>query len=266
MNFLRVYRSGLSVGICDFGVFWTNWKAWVAGWILRVSTASITWVLLGRLLDSPVQVAFLLIGQAVIVGPQAAGWAATTSSWERMEGTYAFLVVSPSSIIPSILGRSSIWLLNGIATSLTTFVILVAVFRMPLPMPEGLLAPVLLIPICASAWAFAFLLGAVVIRVPRLRNFVHNIASITLTAICGVAVPIAFWPDWVRYAAHVLPVTHGLQAMRLLLGDGGMWDIATGIALEMLVGTAWLGLGMLVVDRLAEAGRADGSIEFTNFS
>ena len=74
--------------------------------------------------------------------------------------------------------------------------------------------------------------------------------------------PVSFWPGWLRVACHLLPVTHGPEAIRLVLGEGGSGKaILREVGLEVLVGFGWLGLSLLIVDRFAEAGRADGTIE-----
>jgi ABC-2 type transport system permease protein len=85
--------------------------------------------------------------------------------------------------------------------------------------------------------------------------------SIVLMSICGVVVPVTFWPGWVQAVANVLPVTHGLEAIRVLLDEGPFDKIVEGVALEFVVATSWLALSILLIDRLAEGGRRDGSIE-----
>lgn len=234
---------------------------WLLTWVLRVSTSAATLVLLGRLVGSEERVHFLLIGQAVIVGPQATGWVAAASTWDRFAGTYPLLVIAPSSLAPAMMGRTSIWFLNGIATSLSVFVILVPLFGLTVPMPRVLLIPFLIALVCASFYCLVLFLGSLVIRAPRLRNVVHNVASTLTMAICGVAVPVTFWPDWVGTVASFLPVTHGLHSIRLLLSGAPAIDIVGGMVLELFVGLFWLGVALLTMDRMANAGRRDGSIE-----
>jgi ABC-2 type transport system permease protein len=83
-------------------------------------------------------------------------------------------------------------------------------------------------------------------------------------AFCGVSVPVTFWPAWVEVMAHMLPLTHGLEAMRLLLDQAGAVEILKWACLEVLVGAAWLAASLLLIDRMADAGRQDGSIEFVS--
>ena len=262
MKALAVFRLAFWLGVHDFRVFWGTWKMWVFTWVLRVTTAAAMWVLLGRLLGSEERVRFLLIGQAVIVGPQAAGWVAAASSWDRTAGTYPLLVIAPSSLVPPMLGRTSVWILNGIASSLSTFLILGPLFGLQMPVRALLLLPILIAVVCCSFYGLNLFLGSLVVRVPSLRNLVHNVASIVTMAIGGVVVPVTFWPEPVQLVANILPVTHGLASIRLLLDGGPAIAVARGALIEALIGAVWLAIGVLTIDVMAEAGRRDGSIEF----
>ena len=264
MSAIRVFRHGLALGVHDFNVFWSSRTIWLFTWILRVTTSAAMWVLLGRLLGSNERLYFLLIGQAVMVGPQSAGWTVAASTWDRHAGTYPLLVIAPSSLVPAMMGRTSIWLLNGIATSVTTFAVLLLVFGVSVPFPQILLVPVLVAIVCASFYALSLVLGCLVMRAPALRNVLHNVASILTMTTCGVVVPVSFWPEWVQNTVGLLPVTHGLYAVRVLLDEGPALDIVIGAGLEMLVGGIWLGLAIVMMDYMAHAGRRDGSIQLVS--
>lgn len=256
----HVFRQGLIVGREDFRAFW-NWRTWLSAWMLRIGTSAAIWVLLGRMLESPEQAEFLLVGNAVMAGPTAVGMVIPASTWNRADGTYPLLVVAPSSMVPAMLGRTGIWWLHGVGTALATFALLAGVFGVSFRAAAlvWLLGPVALV--CASAYCFCLALGSVVNRAPSLRNVLQNGVMPLLMAVCGVSVPLGFWPTWVQVIAHGLPVTHGLSAIRALLAGGETAGILRSLGLEALVGACWLGFAILAMDRLADAGRADGSIE-----
>ena len=262
MSELRVLQCGLLVGRCDFAVFYKNWKVWCVAWGLRSITSAAMISLLGKVLGSEEQVHYLLIGNAVLMGVHAAGWAIQSSTWDRMDGTYALLVVSPSGLRAPLTGRTAIWIFNGLMTSLTTFAALALLFRLPLPTPHVWFVPIILFVICASAYAFALSIGAFVVRIPRARNIIHSFALTTLAAFTGANVPLTFWPSWIQALSSGLPTTHGLGALRLLLAQGATPAIARGLALELLIGLAWFTFARLSMNAMANAGRADGTIDF----
>ena len=57
-------------------------------------------------------------------------------------------------------------------------------------------------------------------------------------------------------------MTHGLQAIRLLLDEASTVSILQAAGFEAIVGLGWITLAILAMDRMANAGRRDGSIEF----
>lgn len=262
MSTLRVLRFGLMQGREDFRVFFANWRVWFLAWGVRSIFAAAMIALLGKLIGSDERVYYLLVGNAVLVGVHAAGWAIQSSTWDRWDGTYPLLVVSPHGVRPSTVGRSSIWIFSGSITSLTTFAVLALMFGLPLPWPGALIIPLVIIVICASAYAFALAIGAFVIREPRVRNIIHSFVMTILGAFTGANVPILFWPAWVEEMANLLPVTHGLSALRLVLSSGAPSLIVRGLVLEVAVGAAWFLIAWFSMNVMANAGRADGTIDF----
>ena len=257
----RVFRQGLRVGWSDFLIFWT-WKSWCASWLLRTVCNATIWVLLGRMLGNPQTMTYLLIGNAVVAGPSAACWTIAASTWDRWDGTYPLQVIAPSGLSASNAGRSFVWPLNGIVTSWVVFAILALGFDLAFPPRALLLVPGLVVLICLSSFGFSLFVGGFGALAPRLRIMINFGTTNVLMALTGVSVPISFWPRWLGALSQALPVTHGLEAVRLAFANGALSEIAVCASLEILVGVTWTALSLLAVDRLAAIGRRDGSIDF----
>jgi ABC-2 type transport system permease protein len=103
--------------------------------------------------------------------------------------------------------------------------------------------------------------GSLANLAPDARNLMHNVMTMTTMAFGGVMVPVTFWPDWIQALANVIPLTHGLLAIRLALGVSEPTIVLQHAGLCALVGLAWLALAVVTVDRMANVGRANGSIE-----
>jgi ABC-2 type transport system permease protein len=256
-----ILRSAFRIGVRDLESIWPTPQVWIAAWLLRVTTWASMWILMGRLLDSDDVLMYLLIGQSIMIGPQAVGFAVAASAWDRMEGTYAQLVATPSRLAPYIVGRTSIWMANGIATSVLALSILLPLFGVlpPARAVPGIMMSLVIIN-CA-AFGFFLFLGCFVIRAPNTRNMVHNLASVVIVAIAGVAVPTAFWPTALQLVAQILPVTHGLLAVRHLFDGGDYASAMTLLSTELMVGLVWFAIAVWLMDRVADNGRRDGTIE-----
>jgi ABC-2 type transport system permease protein len=260
MKGLRVYWQGLIVGYYDLRNFWSL-RSWLFGWMLRILSNSLAWVLMGRMLGSLEKQEYLLIGNAVAVGATSALWASNASGWSRFDGTHPLMVIAPTSLVPATMGRTSIWLFNGIATSLASFLVLMLVFDYRPALSQALRVLPLLGLVCLSSFCFALFLGAMVGRRIRLRNLVLDVSGTLFMAGCGVSVPVSFWPRWVQVFVQAVPLTHGLTAIRGILADAPPRVVLRETLLEALVGGAWLVISLFLIDRVAESGRSDGSIE-----
>lgn len=257
----RVLRSGFTVAVADLRAIYT-WRTWVFTWLLRILCQVAFFALIGRLLHSPEQTRYLLIGNAVFVVTMTTTFVCVSAAWERMSGTMPLLVASPAPLILVFIGRSVNWLVDGTACAAISLLALAPVFGVTMPWPSTLLAVPIIVLIGLSTYCFALVLAGFVLRRLELRNLVGNLAFLSLMLLCGVQVPVSFLPRPLQYAADALPLTHGLAAIRLLLANAPATHIMVQAALEGAVGIGWLSISVAVFWQLAEAGRRSGAIEF----
>jgi ABC-2 type transport system permease protein len=259
VNRLLVLRYAFANG-------WTELRrdTWPPGWLLRIVSQAAFFALLGELAGSAARTEYLLIGNIVASGVLATAIAVPQSTWDRTDGTYALLVVAPTSLLFPTVGRTLCRLVAGVATSLAAFVVLSLLFDLPSAWPEVLGLIPLFVVTCTGAYCLMLFAGALANYAPRARNLVHNLLTMSLMAFCGVNVATSFWPEWLQMLARGLPLTHGLLAIRELFGLGDVETIVSNALLEVLVGLVWLLLAALAIDRMANAGRSSGSIEFVS--
>ncbi len=260
---LHVLRHSAASGFADFGHMFTL-TTWSTAWLGRVVMQVLFFAMIGLLLGDADTVRFLLIGNAVMIAATESIMTVASTTWERRAGTLPLLIASPTSPLLVFIGRSVQWLPSGIASSTISFFVVAAVFGVDLPWPEALLVPALIVVVSVSAYLFGSFLGALVLRAMDARNLVSNLAIWSMMAICGVNVPTDFWPAGVQAVAKVLPVTHGLGAIRDLLDGASATTVLQGVGLELLVGTGWLLLALLSIKRLVDHGRRTGTIEYAS--
>lgn len=259
----RVLRYAALSGFHDFGATYTIWS-WLFGLFARMLAQVAFFTFIGRLLDSPEQVRFLFVGNVVMAAAAGALTATVATSWERGAGTLPLLVASPTSPVLVLMGRSVFFIANGLVLSLGALFLVAPLFDVPIPGARLPWLLALLGLVTASTYMAATFLGALVLRATGARRTVANVARLTMMAFCGVSVPRELFPVPVQRVTDFLPLTHGLAAIRELFGAGRPAAVLGSAALEVVVAGGWLVLAVVSFRRLADAGRRDGSIVFSN--
>src|SRR6266542_1448821 len=120
----------------------------------------------------------------------------------------------------------------------------------------------------ATATVALFAVGPVVLAATNLRNLASNLSYTGMMLVCGVMVPVGFWPGWVQALAHAIPLTRGLAAIRTLAtppdGTSVAGSVATTCALAVAVSLGWLVTAAVLLQCLAALGRRRGSIELAD--
>jgi ABC-2 type transport system permease protein len=75
---------------------------------------------------------------------------------------------------------------------------------------------------------------------------------------------VSFWPEWLQAAVQVLPLTHGLQAVRELLDGASVPDVLPNVAAELAVGAGWLVVTLVAYRRFVARARRDGTLDFAS--
>ncbi|MFF3174749.1 ABC transporter permease [Streptomyces sp. NPDC057900] len=260
---LRAARCGAANGLADLRAIHT-WWSWTFGWLTRMVCQVLFFAVAGTALGPAADARFLVVGNALSVCAIEAMMVVASSAWERRAGTLPLLVAGPANPVWVLAGRGVQWLISGTATSFVAFCLLLPPFGVRLTPVTLLLALPLIGCAALTTYCFGLFVSALVLGFPSLRNVAANVSFLVMMAVCGVEVPHDFWARPVRALAAALPLTHELSAVRGLLAGGPVRSVAVPAALGLLVGACWLALAVLVLRRLVEHGRRDGSIEFTS--
>lgn len=257
---LLVLRHSAHRAFADLAAIYT-WRTWTFGWLLRLIMQVIFFALIGRLLGSRDAVAFLLVGNAVAVTALEASVVILITVGERRKGTLPILVAAPSTPFTGFLGQGVNWPVTGVVSATVTLFGVAPLLGVPLPWPRALLAVPLIALVAVSSYLFGLFVGALVLRRMTVQWLALNLSYLGIMTICGVNVPVDFWPAPVQALATVLPVTHGLLAVRALLDGDPLVSLLPHLAAEAAVGAGWLLAAALAFRRFIETGRRDGTIE-----
>ncbi|MER5750816.1 ABC transporter permease [Streptomyces sp. NPDC002088] len=257
-----VFTTAARIGFREFSTFYT-WRAWVFGWFLRLVAQVVFFGSIGLLVESPERIRYMVIGNAAAVVCIEALAVITCTVRERALGTLALQVAAPADYSITYLGRGIYCLIVGIVSSTSVLFVAAAVFGIHLPFPGLLLVPALMLVTGASAYALGIAIGAVVMRFPALQFLALNLAYLSLMTFCGVNVPVSYWSTPVSTVAQVLPLTHGLDALRLALSSGNTPDVLSSVGQEIVVGAFWLLAGILLLKQAVAGERRRGTIELS---
>ncbi|GAA1329880.1 ABC transporter permease [Saccharothrix algeriensis] len=257
----RVLAAAVASARADLKAIYT-WRTWSFAWLSRILCQVAFFAVIGRLLGSEERTHFLLVGNAVYIAALVSMFVCASTAWERQLGTLPLLVAAPSSPFTLFVGRSAQWLLDGTACASIALFVLGPLFGVPMPMPTALAAVPLIALVSVSTYCFGLVLAGLALRRVELRNLVGNLGGLALMVLCGVQVPSSFWPEPLHAVAQVLPVTHGLEAVRSLLAGGPTGAVLGPAAVELCVAAGWFGVAALSFRRFAESGRRTGTIEF----
>lgn len=261
VNPARVVAAAARGALADMRTIYTPFT-WTVGWLGRIIMQVIFFALIGTLLGSREAVVYLFIGQAVMATVTECFMAIPSTTWERRAGTLALLIAAPGPLWPVFVGRSLQWLPSGVATGTIVLLAVGPFFGVTWsPWAALLLVPALAV-VAASMYAVALALSAVVLRGPRWRNVVSSVSSLVVMLLSGATVPVTMWPSWLQAIGQVLPVTHALEAIRLLQEHGVVGAAWPLLGLALLLGLGWFVLAAAAFTLFGKAGRRAGTIDF----
>jgi ABC-2 type transport system permease protein len=259
----RVAWYAVLSGAHDYWSIFTL-KSWLFGWCLRMISQVSFFALIGKLLQSDVQTQFFLVGNAIVVAAQAALFAMNMTTAERGNGTLSLLLASPSNPVVVFAARGVYIMADGVFSALLGLFILGPAFGLHFPFPRVLLVIPLTLLVGLCAYSFSTFLAGVIIKHRETTGLIVNSTYVTLMALCGVNVPVSFYPSWLEWISRCLPLTNGLEAIRDVIKGGAWSSVAAHAGAELLVLAVWLALALATFGLFMRAGQRDGSLEYAS--
>jgi ABC-2 type transport system permease protein len=259
VNALRVFAVG---GVTSYRALFN----WIDPWIFVPQTLGypifeiLFFAYLGRF-ASVQSDRFFLVGNAfmaiAITGFFGMGQAI---GGERRSQTLATLLASPANRLALFLGRAVPSMLTGVVVAATAFTVCSFVLRVHFATHEllGLAAAAAVSSFACTS--FGLCLGSLGLRGRSVSLFADTVGG-SMLLISGANVPLERLPGFVRAVGSGLPLTHGIQAGRIL-GAGGSFGAAGHLlAREALVGCCYLLLGVAMLRVLEYEGRRSATLE-----
>lgn len=216
--------------------------------IPRILLQSLFFVYLAKAAGGEPFARFALIGNAI----QIAVFMVMLSMEEVVESekwnnTFQYLIASPASWFPMMLGKSMSYYGDALIASTVTFSVLIPVLHINISFINLLSSVPVILIIIASASALGWCIGAFSLPI-RYGYMICNLLAYAMIIFCGVNIPTSALPPAVQVIGNLLPVTHGLQAVRALIDGATYASVWPLIGKEILIAliysaVAWLTFG-----------------------
>lgn len=200
---------------------------------------------------------FYIIGNAVNnVAVPCMFAMSTTVAGERFAQTLGLVLATPAHRIPLFLGRALPVILNGWFVAM--FSLVAGVLLLDASIPGRAWGPMALTVAAAavSTTGLGLVMGAIVL-VYREGATLGNVLFLFLLIFTGTNVALDDLPGWMATIGRGLPLTHAIEATRML-ADGASWAAVQGlVGRELLIALLYVavGLGSLrVLERLSRSG------------
>ncbi|BBK22840.1 hypothetical protein Aargi30884_17430 [Amedibacterium intestinale] len=153
---------------------------------------------------------------------------------ERVFGTLQYLEVSRINNMLILFGKSLYFLFDGLISFFVGLGIITILFRIEFPF--DILLPYFILVVCVmlSSCTFGLLLGSFGLVLKDI-NFLFNSVIYLITLICGANFSIQSLPMLLRWLAHILPITNGIQSSKLLIESDKGWGCYLVVELIIMV-------------------------------
>ena len=258
----------------NWHIFWSGTRASWANYLVSLTPAiffgmripriilqSLFFVFLAKAAGGDALARFALIGNAI----QIAVFMVMLSmevviESEKWNDTFLYLIAAPSSWFPSMLGKSMAYYGDALIASTVSFAVLIPVLHVQIVSVNLLKAiPVILI-IFVSATALGWCFGAFSLPI-RYGFNLCNIFAYAMMIFCGINVPTSALPPVVRWIGNLLPMTHGLQAVRAIIDGASYTSVLPLIGVEILIAVIYGAIAWVMFGYRLRVTRQRGTFE-----
>jgi ABC-2 type transport system permease protein len=181
-------------------------------------------------------------------------------SGERFQQTLGPILVSPAPRLPLFLGRAVPVMLNG--AFVAAFSLAVGGLLLGIDVPASALGPLALVVLVSavSCTGLGLINGALGLRVREVA-VLGNVIFGLLLIFTGANVPLEELPGWMQAISERVPLTHGIEAARLLADGAALSAVDHLIAQELLVGLGYGVAGYALIRFFEWQSRVHATLE-----
>jgi ABC-2 type transport system permease protein len=259
-NSVRIFFSG---AVLSYKALfrWFRLEPYLATKVIAPLNQILFFSLLGSFATGPDTASFYAIGNAIQLTAMSGIYGVTMSiGGERNEGTLIYLFGTPANRLLTFMSRAFVHILDGmlgVVMGLIWAGLLLGVDYSKTDLPT--LALTVFIT-TASTSGFGLLMGCLSLVTVNVM-FINNTIYFLLLVFSGANVPLANFPVWTQRAAHLLPLTRGIQAAREIIAGANLLEVWPLLAGEVLIGVIYVSIGYLLFSWFEMEAKRRGTLE-----
>ncbi len=206
------------------------------------------------------RVAYMVVGNAVVLVGLGGIWASSTVGDDRAQGTLALLLASPANRLVNFLQRGLLHVGDGLLTVTIALAFAVLVFHVDVSRANwpALVASVLVAAV--SSIALGLLLGALTLGFVE-TFLIANVLYLGLLVVAGVNFPPQLLPGWLQPVSQVVPFTRSVAGARSAIAGASVGAIGPSLLVELLLGCVYLFMGYLLLRYIELRAIRRGTLE-----
>lgn len=179
---------------------------------------------------------------------------------ERTNGTLSLLVASPTPRFIKFFSRGALYILDGLTSVALGLLFGAILFNLDFSQVNwlGFTSALLITSFAVSSLGYA---AASFCLFGPSSLIIMNVIFSSMILLCGVNFPTSVLPIFFQYISQILPLTHGLEAIRISF-SGNTHGVLEAILIEFVIGIVWLYASYFLF-RLAESrALKEGGLDF----
>ena len=168
---------------------------------------------------------------------------------ELREGTLESLLLTPSTRKGYFLG----YVAQGLIRIMMEFLVIIAIgslFGLHLQQINWFHVLIVLAILILSTFSMALVLGPFMLFF-RDTYITQNTLFVLMGLVCSITFPSDFLPEGVRWISHIMPLTYGVDALRMVWIEGvAINDLLTPLLKIVILGLIYLPIGSYLMKRM----------------
>ncbi len=179
---------------------------------------------------------------------------------ERYFGTLPLLLVSPTSRFAMFMGRSIVYVLDGVTSTLVGLFYAVVLFGVDFSRANFPLLILIFVITSFALSGFGLLVGSLSLYTREVVS-IANASYFALLIICGVNFPVSELPSALQVVSRILPLTYGIEATRKVVMGASFSDVQSLIGAEVFSMVVLIVIGYFFFRYFEQKAKKEGSFE-----